>query len=106
MIEALVISLSCGLGDRATLCHLLGNLRSWLVYHTEFSSGRWPTSGVGGHNCGCRAGGRLNLLHDLLWVVPYLGVPQIAGCKVVGVLAQTQVGWSQARGVVSGGQVS
>jgi hypothetical protein len=48
------------------------------VYHTEFSSGHWPASGIGGHNCRCRVGGPLNLL----WVVPCLGVLQIAGRKV------------------------
>jgi hypothetical protein len=53
-IEVLAISLSWGLGDRATLCRPLGNRRSWLVYGTEVSSGRLPTSGFVEHNCGCR----------------------------------------------------
>jgi hypothetical protein len=79
----------CGLGDRATLCHPLGNLWSWLVYHTEFSSSCWQASGVGGHNCVCHVDGPLNLMRDLLCIAPCLGVPQIAGCKVVGVLTRT-----------------
>jgi hypothetical protein len=87
--EVLVISPSCAFGDRATFFRPLGKQRSWLVYRTEFSSGRWPASGVGGHNCGWSVGGTLGLPHDLLWVVPCLGVPQIAGRKAVEVLART-----------------
>jgi hypothetical protein len=87
--EALAISLSCRLGDRATLCRLFGNLQSWLVYRIEFSSGRCPPSDVGGYNCGCRVHGPLSLPHNRLWVFPCLGVPQIAGRKAVGVLART-----------------
>jgi hypothetical protein len=62
----LAISLSCGLDDRATLCRLLGNLLSWLLYRIEFSSGRWPASDVGGYNCGCRVDGPLSLPHNRL----------------------------------------
>jgi hypothetical protein len=38
-----------------------GNLRSWLVYGNEISSGHWPASGALGHNCGCRVDGPVNL---------------------------------------------
>jgi hypothetical protein len=72
-IEVLAISLSCGLGDRATLCRPLGNRRSWLVYRTKFSSGRMPTSGFIGHNCGCHIAGPPTLPRNRLWVFPCLG---------------------------------
>jgi hypothetical protein len=76
MIEDWVISFSCWLGDRARHSPPRGSLRSWLVYHTEFSSDYWPASGVGGHSRGCRAGGLQILPHDRLWVVPCRGVPK------------------------------
>jgi hypothetical protein len=99
-IEALAISPSCGLGNRATVCCPLGNLQNWLVYHTEFSSGRWPASGVGGHTGVCHVDGPLSLLHNRLWVFPCLRVPRIAGRRVVGVLART-LGLAGVKPVVS-----
>jgi hypothetical protein len=48
----------------ASFCRPCGNLHSCLVFRNEFSSGRWPASGVGRHNCGCLVDGPLNLPHD------------------------------------------
>jgi hypothetical protein len=87
-IEDLTIFLSCGLGDRATLCRPLGNRRSWLVDVTEFSSGRLPTSGFVGHNCGCRIAGPPTLPRNRLWDVPCLGALQTGGGRAVEVIAR------------------
>jgi hypothetical protein len=84
-IEVLAISLSCGLGDRATLFRPLGNWQSWLVYCTS----RLPTSGFVGQNYGCRIAGPPTLPQNRLWVVPCLGALQTAGHRSVEVLAQT-----------------
>jgi hypothetical protein len=88
-IKIWAISPSCGLGDRATLCRPRGNLRNWLVYCTEFSSGHWRASDVGGHNGGCHVNSPKNLLHDRLWVIPCLEVLQTVDRRAVGVLART-----------------
>jgi hypothetical protein len=92
MIEAWAISLSCGLDDRATPCPTHVNLRSWLIYRTGFLSSHWPDSGVVGHSRGGRVGGSLSLPHDLLWVVPFLGVLRITGRRTVQLLARTPGG--------------
>jgi hypothetical protein len=93
------ISSLCMLDDRATLSRPRGNLRLCLVCRNEFSSGHWPASGVGRHNFGCRVDGTLNLLHDRLWVVPWLGVPQIAG--QLEFTPENWADWTQAHSVVS-----
>jgi hypothetical protein len=80
-IAVLAIFLSCGLDDRATVCRPLGSRWSWLVYSTEFSSGRWPASGFVGHNCGCRIAGPPTLPRNRLWVFLVWGhsKQQVAG---------------------------
>jgi hypothetical protein len=83
---------ACGLGDRAILCCPPGSPRSWPVCRNEFSSGRWPASGVVRHDCGCRVDGPLNLQRDRLWVVPCRGLPQTAGRIAVGGFLRTP-GW-------------
>jgi hypothetical protein len=65
-IGALVISPSCVLNKRATLCRPRGNLRCWPVYHNASSSSHWPASGFGGHSGGCHADDPLSLQHDQL----------------------------------------
>jgi hypothetical protein len=82
-IGNLVISLLCGLGNRATLCRPCVSPHSWPVLHNEFSSSHWPTSGVGKHNCGCDVDGPLYLLYDQLWAVSCRRVPQTAGQRAV-----------------------
>jgi hypothetical protein len=80
------------LGDGATLCRTPVSPQSWPGGRTDFSSGHWPASGVDRHNCGCRVDGPLNFPHDLLWVIPCQGMPQIAGSRAVRVLFQA-LGW-------------
>jgi hypothetical protein len=63
-------------GDRGTFCHPRGSPRSLPVCRNEFSSGHWPASGVGRHNCECRVDGSLNLSRDQLWVFPCRGCPK------------------------------
>jgi hypothetical protein len=55
------------LDDTDISCFLRGNLQSWLVYRTGFSSDRRPVSGVGEHSRGCR-----------MWAT------RSAACSVVG----------------------
>jgi hypothetical protein len=69
-IKAWVTLLSCNWADRAAGRRLRSRPGSWPICLNEFSSGHCPASGIGGHNCGCRVDGPLNLPHNRLWVVP------------------------------------
>jgi hypothetical protein len=51
--HAWLSSLSCGLGDIATLGHPLCSLHSWLGSRSVFLFSHWPASYFGRHNCGC-----------------------------------------------------
>jgi hypothetical protein len=82
-IGASVISLPCGLGNTATLCHPHGSPSSWPVCCNKFPSSQWPALGAGWHNCGCHVDGPLNFPHDQLWVIPWKWVPQTAGHRAV-----------------------
>jgi hypothetical protein len=81
-IGAWAVSSLCRLGDRATLCRSHGGPHSWPVYCNEFLSSHWPAANVGRHNCECHADDQLNLLCNWLWIVPYWGMPQTAGCRL------------------------
>jgi hypothetical protein len=84
--------LSCGWADRDICRRPRDSPGSWSMCRNEFSSGHWPTSGVGGRNCGCSVDGPLDLLHDRLLVVPCLGMSQRAGFS-----CEHQASWGKAR---------
>jgi uncharacterized protein YchJ len=64
------------LGDRARNCCPPGSPHSWPVCCNEFSSSQWPASCAGGHNSVYYVVGRLNFLHDQLWVIQCWGCPK------------------------------